>query len=345
MIKQRLINVFWHLPRAVLANIIYGFPGRKLIVIGITGTSGKTSVSHLVHHILVKAGVKTALLSSVSAPGLHVTNPGPFTLQKLLKQYLKQGYTHAVLEVTSHGLDQFRNWGIVFAYGLITNITHEHLDYHRTMANYRRAKLKLLKLAQVPVNFSQSADFNRANQNAARAIALKLGIKLPLIDRAIRTFPGVPGRMETVYHRRFRVVVDFAHKPDALEKALTYLRRQTKGKLIAVFGSAGWRDRTKRPLMGRIAGRLADTVILTAEDPRTEAVNDIIDQIASGSKKKFLKIADRQEAINRAVRLARPGDTVACFGKGHEKSMCFGTIEYAWDEFKAVKKALKLCNY
>jgi UDP-N-acetylmuramoyl-L-alanyl-D-glutamate--2,6-diaminopimelate ligase len=347
MWQQRWINWFWHWPKAVLANWFYGFPSRRLIVIGVTGTAGKTSVCHLVQHILQTAGFKTALLSTVTVPGLHVTNPGPFLLQKLLRQYWRRHYTHVVLEVTSHGLDQYRNWGIKFSYGLITNITHEHLDYHRTFTHYRQTKLKLLRQSRVPVKFRQSANFIQANQNAAAAIAAKLGVKRQIIRRAIKTFPGVPGRMETVYEKKFKVVIDFAHKPDALEQALKFLRQKTRGKVIAVFGCAGQRDRSKRPIMGQIAEQLADVVILTAEDPRTESVDEIIDQIESGFKtgKRPYREPDRQKAINLAIKLACPGDTVVCFGKSHEKSMCFGTIEYPWDEFRAVKKALKLCNY
>lgn len=345
--RQKIINLFWHWPLAVLANLIYGFPGRRMIVIGVTGTSGKTTVSHLLHHILVKARIKAALLSSVSVPGLHVTNPEPFTLQKLLRSYLDQKYTHVVLEVTSHGLDQYRNWGIKFSYGLITNITHEHLDYHKTMANYRKAKEKLLKLSQTKVTFGRGKNFVEDNINAAAALAEAVGVKRRLIDQAIKTFPGVVGRMELVFKKPFKIYIDFAHKPDALEKALKFLRSKTKSRVIAVFGSAGLRDRTKRPIMGEIASRLADIAILTAEDPRTEDVNEIIKQIKSGfnSGKKLYLEPDRQKAINLAVRLAQPGDVVACFGKSHEKSMCFGTIEYPWSEAKAVKKALKLCNY
>lgn len=347
LFRQRLINLGWHLPLAVLANIIYGFPGRKLIIIGITGTSGKTSVSHLLHHILVNSGFKTALLSTISVPGLHVTNPEPFTLQKLLKQKLRQDYTHVVLEVTSHGLDQYRNWGIKFKYGLITNITHEHLDYHKTFANYRQAKLKLLKLSENKVSFIPSDDFFEANNNAASAIALKLGISPAKIKAAVATFPGVLGRMEWIQKKPFGVVIDFAHKPDALEKALKMLRLKTSGRLISVFGCAGLRDRLKRPIMGEISSRLADITVLTAEDPRTEDVNEIIKQIKFGFKtnKKLYCQPDRQLAINLAISLAKPGDIVALFGKAHEKSMCFGRIEYPWSEYQAVKKALKLCKH
>ena len=324
--------------------MIYGFPSRKLITVGITGTSGKTSVCHLVHHILTQAGMKTVLLSTVSVPGLHVTNAGPLVLQKLLRQAVRDGFTHAVIETTSHGLDQYRNWGIKFNYGLITNITHEHLDYHKTFKRYKQAKLKLLQMSQVKVEFPQEQNFVKANINAASAIARKMGIKQRIIDKAVKSFSGIPGRLEFVRTQPFSIVIDFAHKPDALEKALKYLRPLTKGKLIAVFGSAGLRDTLKRPLMGEISGRLADLTIITSEDPRTEDVNRIIDQIAWGCKGKLIKIPDRQEAINRAISLAKPGDLVALFGKAHEQSMCFGKIEQPWSEYQAVKKAMKLCR-
>ncbi|MBU2052237.1 UDP-N-acetylmuramoyl-L-alanyl-D-glutamate--2,6-diaminopimelate ligase [Patescibacteria group bacterium] len=364
---QRLINLFWHLPQAILANLWFGYPSRRLKVIGVTGTSGKTTTAHLIHHLLQAVGFKVALISSISAPGLHVTNPEPFTLQKMLKKLVGQGYQYLVLEVTSHGLDQYRNWGIPFTYGVLTNITHEHLDYHRFFNQYRQAKLKLVRLAKIAVLnrddpsfklaqavargktliFTDKPDFLAANVNAATAVALDLGIGRQKIEAALKSFPGIPGRMEVVLEKPFTVVIDFAHKPDALEKALQFLRRRTKGRIIAVFGCAGLRDHLKRPIMGEISGRLADMTILTAEDPRTEEVNQIINEIKTGfnTRKKLYLEPDRQKAINLAIRLAKPGDVVGLFGKAHEKSMCFGTIEYPWSEHQAVKKALKLCNY
>jgi len=152
--------------------------------------------------------------------------------------------------------------------------------------------------------------------------------------------------MEVVKTKPFTVIIDFAHKPDALEAALGSLQKMTKNKIISVFGCAGLRDTLKRPIMGKISSKLSDITILTAEDPRTEKVKDINDQIESGFiKKKSNKLyrePDRQKAINLAISLARPGDIVAIFGKSHEKSMCFGTIEHPWSEHQAVKKALKL---
>ncbi|MEA3355371.1 MAG: UDP-N-acetylmuramoyl-L-alanyl-D-glutamate--2,6-diaminopimelate ligase [Patescibacteria group bacterium] len=355
IIPNFIVNSFWHLPKAILANFYYGFPSKNLTIIGITGTSGKTSTAHLTYHLLLKSDFKVALISTISAKlgkkeigiGLHVTNPDPFSLQKLLKNIYKKGFTHVILEVTSHGLVQHRCWGIKFDYGLITNITHEHLDYHKTLANYKKAKLKLLKMSKNKINFKDSKDFNIANQNAASSLAKAVGINQNMINKAIKTFKTIPGRMETVYQKDFTIIIDFAHKPDALEKALFMIRKNhKKGRIISVFGCAGLRDTLKRPMMGKIASQLSDITILTAEDPRTETVKDINDQIKSGFIKKKINYLyrqkDRQKAINLAVELAKPGDIVALFGKSHEKSMCFGTIEHPWSEHQAVKTALKL---
>ena len=353
LIPNSFVNALWHLPKAILANLFFDFPSKKLTVIGITGTSGKTSVAHLTYHLLFKAGYKVALISTISAKigkktidiGLHVTNPEPFLLQKLLKRIKNQGYTHVVLEVTSHGLDQHRCWGIQLDYGLITNLAHEHLDYHGTIEKYHKSKLKLLKMAKNTVTFKPSKDFLIANQNAATSLAQAAGINQKTIKKALKSFPGVPGRMEFVQTNPFTVVIDFAHKPDALKAALITLKKKNPKRIISVFGCAGLRDHQKRPLMGAIAAKLSDITILTAEDPRTETVKGINDQIEAGFKKakgkKLYRIPGRQKAINKAIQLAKPGDLVALFGKSHEKSMCFGTIEYPWSEHQAVKKALK----
>ncbi len=387
--RQTLINYFWHLPIAILANIVYGFPSKKLKVIGVTGTSGKTTTSHLIYHLLDSAGYKAALISTIGAKigkqnvetGLHVTNPEAFPLQKILKHIHAGGFEYVVLEVTSHGLDQFRTWGIEFLYGVLTNISHEHLDYHKTMARYTAAKLKLIKQAQTAVLNSKDSsflpalkaakrrvieydssqavglppllrgDFNRANVAAAQAVVLDLGVSREEISGWLKTFPSLPGRMELIQEKPFKIFIDFAHKPDALEKVLTSLRTMAgaKGRVIIVFGSAGLRDRLKRPVMGAIAAKLADLTVLTAEDPRTESAEDIIEQIASGYRKvkkpkshRLFREPDRQKAINLAIKLARPGDVLVALGKSHEKSMCFGKIEYPWSEHQAVLKALKL---
>lgn len=400
MVRQ--IKNLVHLGIAVVANICFGFPSKKLKVIAITGTDGKTTSSTLVYHLLHQAGLKVALISTVAAfigddeidTGFHVTTPSSFALQKLLKRILDQGYDYVVLEVTSHGIDQNRVWGIHPYIGAITNVTHEHLDYHKTFSNYLTTKAKLLLRSQtalvnadakdsvealqalldaaskpyelfavdrIPKKLREAVEkrfghqhYNRQNSALAIAIAKKLDIKDRVISQAILQFPGVAGRMQKMINKRgISIIVDFAHTPNALEEALLSLQSKSspkggkghRGKLILVFGCAGLRDISKRPMMGEIASRLADHVILTAEDPRTEDVWSIIHQIKSGVQsghQKIVSIADRYKAIEFALNtLAHPGDTVLITGKGHEKSMCFGSTEYPWSDQQAVRSVLE----
>ncbi|PIS09156.1 UDP-N-acetylmuramoyl-L-alanyl-D-glutamate--2,6-diaminopimelate ligase [Candidatus Beckwithbacteria bacterium CG10_big_fil_rev_8_21_14_0_10_34_10] len=388
LISQKVINTFYHLPMAFLAALYYRFPGKKLKIIGVTGTDGKTTTSTLIYEILKKANYKTALITTVSAKigdqnlstGLHVTSPDPWKLQKILKLILNKGYEYLVLEVTSHGLDQYRFLGIDFKISVLTNVSHEHLDYHKTKENYLKAKAKLFKKSGFSVlniddqsfeDFkSQSlgriisyglkkgdynllnyqfktnlkGNFNLANCLAAISVGKILKIPNKNILRAVSNFKGVEGRMEEIYlGQNFKVMVDFAHTPNALENVLKTLRIDKKGRLIAVFGSAGLRDREKRPMMGKIACNLADKVVLTAEDPRTESLDKIIKEISSGcqDKNKLIIEKDRQKAINLAIKMAGRKDLVGIFGKGHEESMCFGTKEIPWSDKKAVTKALK----
>jgi len=191
-------------------------------------------------------------------------------------------------------------------------------------------------------------EFNQANLSAAIAVVKNINLKDKSIKQALKTFPGLPGRMEFIQTKPFTIIIDFAHKPDALEKALKSIKKikGEKNKIISVFGSAGLRDKQKRPLMGKISAKLSDITILTAEDPRTEDVNQIIEEIYQGclqtKAENVHQIPDRQQAINLAIKLAKPGDIVALFGKAHEKSMCFGKIEHPWSEHQAVNQALKL---
>jgi len=400
MVRQ--IKNLAHFVLAVLANIIYGFPSKRLKIIAITGTDGKTTSSTLIYHVLHQAGLKVALISTVAAfigdeeidTGFHVTTPSPFALQKLLKRILDQGYEYVVLEVTSHGIDQNRVWGIHPYIGAITNVTHEHLDYHKTFSNYLSTKAKLLLRSQtalinddakdsaaelkailnahqhpfetfaverIPKKLREAVEkrfgaqhYNRQNSALAIAISKKLEIKDRVISQAILQFPGVAGRMQKIVNKRgLTIIVDFAHTPNALEVALHSLQSKStakatkdhRGKLIVVFGCAGLRDVSKRPMMGEIASRLADHVVLTAEDPRSEDVWSIIHQIKSGVQsghQKIVSIADRYTAIEFALNtLAHPGDTILITGKGHEKSMCFGSTEYPWSDQEAVRSVLE----
>lgn len=374
-ILGRLKN-FRNFLKAVFAILRWGYPARKLLVIGVTGTDGKTTTAHLIYEILKKASYRVGLVSTIGAfigdkkldTGLHTTMPEPFQIQKILSGMASRGITHAVLEVTSHGMDQHRALGCNFKVGVLTNITHEHTDYHRSFENYRKVKARLFRGVDVAVlnkddanfiyvrqhtnptakviTYPEASDYNLSNIHAASAAAKALGIKQNIIKKAIEEFPGVQGRMEVIDEGQdFTVVVDFAHTPAALENALKALRKKTKGKLIAVFGSAGERDRTKRALMAQLSGRLADYTILTAEDPRSENIHDILNQMEKGIKKtrgKYKKIPERGEAIAFAIqKLAKKGDVVGIFGKGHEKSMAYNGTEYPWSDQEAARLALK----
>ncbi len=388
---QKIKN-YYHLAQAFLWATFFGFPSRKLKIIGVTGTDGKTTTVNMVYHILKSAGKKVSMVSSVNAvigektyeTGFHVSTPSPFDVQKYLKKALNSGSEYFVLETTSHGLDQNRLAFVDFEVGLLTNITHEHLDYHKTRENYVQAKLKLLKNSQKTIlnkddesfgyiqnklsgnitTYSQKADsdfnlkntpislnvpgnYNLSNALAAVAASTSVGIDKIQAQKALKFFPGVKGRMEEIKTMQdFNIYVDFAHTPNGLKNALSTLRaKRGHGRLIAVFGAAGQRDKSKRPFMGEIADNLADIVILTSEDPRKENPKSICEQIKKGIvKKKFKKtlfvIVDRQEAINYAVKIAKPKDTIAVFGKGHETSMNIGGKEQHWSDFEAAERAL-----
>lgn len=375
----RSLKGLYHLLEAIVANVWFGFPGKNLTVIGVTGTDGKTTTTTLIYEILKKAGKKVSMITSVAAviagkrydTGFHVTNPRSWWLQKYLRQAVDHGDTYIVLEVTSHGLSQYRVWGIPFAVGVLTNVTHEHLDWHGTMEAYFETKLALLKNALTAIigkkelenargalegknvivydsmRFSFRTklfgDFNRANCLAAIAASKALGIGDETIRSAIEKFEGVAGRMEVVVEKPFRVVVDFAHTPNAIEQVLRTVRPLAKKRLIHVFGSAALRDVTKRPLMGAASARYADIIVLTEEDYRTEDVNTIIEEIARGIPKdnEVHRIADRASAIEYALSAAQPGDLVILTGKGHEKSLARGRKEYPWSDQEAIKKFLK----
>lgn len=390
--------------------IVNGYPARKIKVIGVTGTDGKTTTSHLIYEILKAEGYRVALISTLGAfiggekidTGFHVTTPDATHLQPLIRKIRDAGSKYLVMETTSHGLDQHRVLGCNFWAGVLTNVTHEHLDYHKTFENYKKAKGKLFKKVKVSVlnkddgqyayfrsvvktgsrlvsyslkrkadlkakgirlkndqmYFSISeggktykvttkliGDYNVSNILAATAMARKCGVKWENILMVLKIFKGVPGRMEMVTAGQpFSVIIDFAHTPNALEKVLETLKKFCKGKLIVVFGCAGERDRLKRPMMGEISTRLADVSIFTAEDPRHEKVEDIIGETMKGVKNKKAKIftiENRAKAIDYAInQVAKKGDTVVICGKGHEKSMCYGKIEYPWSDREAVIKAL-----
>ncbi|MBF8284657.1 MAG: murE [Anaerolineales bacterium] len=417
----------------------HGFPSRKLVLIGVTGTDGKTTTASLIHSILLAARLKAGLISTVSAvigdetldTGFHVTTPDAPEVQGYLARMAAAGLTHCVLEVTSHGLAQRRVTGCDFDVAVVTNITHEHLDYHKTYENYRAAKallfsglsaaapksgvektgvlncddssyaylssvLRVKRIGyglksgadvraqaihhtpghmqfravgagfDIPVETTLVGEYNASNCLAAiAATVMALGISPDAAQQGIAALQGVPGRMERIdMGQPFTAIVDFAHTPNALRRALETARQMLttplapstslrsaqdarSGRVIAVFGSAGLRDIEKRRLMAETSAALADLTVLTAEDPRTEPLDAILEMMAWGAKSKggvegqtFFRVPDRGEAIRLAVRLARPGDVVLACGKGHEQSMCFGEIEYPWDDRTALRAAL-----
>ncbi len=399
-----------------------GFPARRLALVGVTGTDGKTTTATLTHAVLQAAGFAAGLITTVSArigaeevdTGLHTTTPDPPDVQRYLARMVESGLTHAVLEVTSHGLAQQRVAGCDFDVAVVTNVTHEHLDFHGSLEAYRRAKAMLfegltgsfhkpglpkvavlnrddssydylrlipadrrivysvdgegdvtaadveygsaatrftLRLpgAEVAVETALVGAYNVSNILAAASAGVALGVPPQAIAAGVAAVRGVPGRMERIEAGQdFLAIVDFAHTPVALVRALQTARTLTDGRVIVVFGCAGLRDREKRTLMGRSAGELADVVVLTAEDPRTESLEEIMAVSAAAAREAgkrddvdLFRIPDRGEAIRFACRMARPGDVVIACGKGHEQSMCFGTVEYPWDDREAMRRALR----
>ncbi len=392
---QDIKNIY-HLFTAVAATKRQGHPSKKLIIIGVTGTDGKTTTVNMIYQILKDAGKKVSMISTVRAiiagkeydTGFHVSSPDPKIVQKFARMAADNGDKFLVLEVTSHALDQFRFWGIVFDIGVITNITHDHLDYHGTWENYFLTKAKIIKNVRVavlnkdekhfarltkltsgkivsfglsseadfspkssPFDLKMLGDYNLLNALASAAACVNEEVNPKCITTTLSNFSNVGGRMEEIENKRgITIIIDFASTPNSLEQALKTLRKNTDGRVIAVFGSAGKRDVAKRTLMAEVSAKLADVTVITAEDPRGDW--DVIKkQMVEGAIKAGAKlnnnlfvVENRAKAIDLAInKLAKKGDTIGFFGKGHEKSMNYnGKNEEAWDEFGAVRKALIL---
>jgi dTDP-glucose pyrophosphorylase len=260
---------------------------------------------------------------------------------------VKKGYEYAVLEVSSHGIDQARIAGVDFNIGVLTNIAPEHLDYHKTFEEYKRVKLSFINSAQEkvisPAKSSLNVlpgEFNNINAETAVNVAELLGIDRKRAISSLASFKLPAGRMEEIKNDLgVRIFVDFAHTPDSLEKALIYLKGITKGRLISVFGCAGERDPGKRSEMGKISSRIADLSVFTAEDPRTEDIFSIFRSMKKYAKN-FVTIPERGEAIVHALSIARKGDTVAFFGKGHEKSLSYKGFEHPWSDQEMISSLI-----
>lgn len=395
MIPNRLVNYGKHLPIAVASQVMTGFPARGMKVIGVTGTDGKTTTVNMIYRILKDAGKKVAMVSTVGAEingqsyglGFHVTSPSARDLVRYIKLARKSQTEYLVLEVSSHALDQFRVWGIKFDIGVVTNITQEHLDYHKTWEEYFLAKSKLVQNTRIavlnrdekhfsrlskiakgkvvsfgnsgmadfsikkfPVTIKMLGEFNLLNAEAAAAATANLGVSRDEIRKSLANFGDVNGRMNVVPNLKgIKIVIDYAHTPNGLKNALTALRKEfKKAKIVAVIGAEGERDASKRVPMGSLAVELANYVIITAVDPRGR-LDKINAEILAGAKKaggiegkNVFVVSDRREAIRMAVEdLAKKGDVIGLFGKGHELSMNLdGKKEIAWSDLKVVKEIL-----
>lgn len=382
----------------------YGHPAEKMTVTGVTGTNGKTTVTFMIDYIISKSGKKSGLIGTLCSKygdrtiTSSVTTPDAKTLHKTFADMTENGVESVVFEVSSHSLSLDRVYGIKFDAAVFTNLTQDHLDFHKDFNDYFAAKSKLFKYLKedgyaivnaddpygkkiaaeskgrvitygtcdcdfrasdidvrrdgitytltygktsAKVELGISGNFNVHNSMAAIATCSALGISPEESSRILRGFGGVKGRFELVRcGQEFAVAVDYAHTPDGLENVLKTAQKITDGKVIAVFGCGGDRDRTKRPIMGRIAAEFADLPIITSDNPRTEEPESIISEIEKGMPegKKYLKEADRRKAIFLALDKAEKGDTVVIAGKGHENYQIFKNETIHFDDAETARE-------
>lgn len=379
-----------------LAKVLYGEPDRDLILIGVTGTNGKTTTTWMIRQCLAQLGMECGLIGTVAydCGGGRMeasrTTPPPDQIWRLLNDMKQNGLGACAMEVSSHGLALGRVSQLEFQYGLFTNLTEDHLDFHKTMEAYYQAKKQLfsqvkrmsfvnvddpwgrrlyeelqregrpvrgLSLTDGPdLELSLPGKYNRENGLLARAVCMEIaeerGLKHPesLVREALKRVKAVPGRFEPVPNALGRkVFVDYAHTPDALERVL-HTAREMLGetdRLICVFGCGGDRDTGKRPLMGEIAGRLADRVIITSDNPRSEDPERIAKEIAEGTARSggtFEILLDRKKAIEKALTLCKNGDILIIAGKGHETTQIIGNQSYPFDDRKVAEELLKEIN-
>ncbi len=392
--------------RRALAEIAanrFGHPADSMVMLGVTGTNGKTTTTYLVKHMLEDAGHKVGLIgTNQNLIGDEVveterTTPESYELHALFARMRDAGCTHVIMEVSSHSLVLDRVHGIHFAVGAFTNLTQDHLDFHKTMEEYRKAKALLFTISDKGVinlddpaagamladakcpclTFScekDAADLTAKNlklhadgvefvaatkgdlarvklpipghfsaENALTALGIVLQLGMPLADAAksLATATGVKGRVEVVpTDTDYTVLIDYAHSPDGVENVLRAVRGFAKGRVVALFGCGGDRDRTKRPKMGKIAADLADFCIVTSDNPRTEDPKAIIDDILEGmkgTKTPMQVIVDRPEAIHWALAHAKKDDIIVLMGKGHETYQEVNHVKHHMDEREIVR--------
>lgn len=405
---------------AALQKIVpffYDYPSRRMRIIGITGTNGKTSITYMTRAMLRKMGFKVGIIGTIQIMiedevlPIHNTTPDVVELQATLNLMQERGMDYVVMEVSSHALDQKRVAGVEFDTVVFTNLTQDHLDYHKTMENYKLAKAKLFDMvsdennvkngkcaviniddeagktmqehakcrqltyainneaslkaenvqvlasgakfdikvgqASLPLDLKITGIFNIYNVMAAVGAAMAEGVPVPIIKATMDEFTSVPGRFELVRGGQdYSVIVDYAHTPDGLENILKTARQIAKKRIITVFGCGGDRDRTKRPIMGRIAAELSDVIIATSDNPRTEDPQIILNQVVEGVREKagdkqHEDIIDRREAIFRAVEIAETDDIVVIAGKGHENYQILKDKTIHFDDKEVALEAIK----
>jgi UDP-N-acetylmuramoyl-L-alanyl-D-glutamate--2,6-diaminopimelate ligase len=400
----------YHFILAFLAALIYGFPSKKIKVIGVTGTNGKSTVVRMTSRILEEAGFPIATSSSLSFKirekeqenTSRMTMPGRFQIQKFLKKALLSGCKYVILEVTSEGIKQHRHRFIDFDVAVFTNLTPEHIESHGSFKKYQEAKEKLflatkkihiinlddkyaedflrfnsvkkygygieekqeIKIKNIikatDINISSSGSnfkvdntffelnilgrFNVSNALGAICIAMSQGVILQTCAKALKKIVKIPGRMELVVSTPFKVLIDYAFTPNALEKAYKSVREAfSPSQMICVLGSCGGgRDKWKRSVLGKIAAKYCNKIIITNEDPYNENPLSIIREIAVGAGSKAEKILDRREAIRTAIKIAQPGDAVIITGKGAEASIYLAEGQKIdWDDRMVAKEEFR----
>lgn len=396
---------------AIAASNYYENPSSKLNIIGVTGTNGKTTTTYMIKSILESAGYKVGVIGTIAnyigntKLDAERTTPESLELHKLFKDMLSQGVQYCIMEVSSHSLSLDRVYGVKFKSAIFTNLTQDHLDFHKTFENYYNAKLILFKntefaainlddkygvsiledikdieveratysiekdgdyKAQDINTYSKGLDFsiiynknisnitvslpgkyNVYNALGAITCCLHEGIHIKYIQEGLKNV-SVPGRCEIVTKDMtmgYDIILDYAHTPDGLENILKTARDFTKGRLISIYGCGGDRDKTKRPIMGRIGTELSDIAIVTSDNPRTEDPTSIIEDILKGiEKENYIVIENRAEAIEKAIKIARTGDVIVIAGKGHETYQILKDKTIHFDEREIVKEVLLNIN-
>jgi UDP-N-acetylmuramoyl-L-alanyl-D-glutamate--2,6-diaminopimelate ligase len=415
------LRLFYHKLWAIAAALRYKFPAKDMIVIGVTGTDGKTTTCTLIHNVLTSAGLKAGMTSTtefrigeeIFKNKTHKTTLGRFDLQKMLKRMKDEGCTHVVIETSSHAISQHRIWGIPYDVAVFTNLSPEHLDYHRTLKEYRNEKGKLFKslsrsrkkgvpktsivniddnefdyfrsiktdkvisygrkvdadiqalneditdkgsnfviittVHKIPIKLKLAGDFNIQNSLAAAAVGILFNFNEDVIRHGLEKAESVPGRMEKINEGQdFNVIIDFAMTAIGYETLLQNVRQLTDNKIWLIFGCCGDRDKSKRPAIGEIAGKMADKVIITDDEPYTEDPESIRNMIEEGIRKTKMKknvdyfvIPDRRKAFEFAVRQACKGDTILVPGMGDLEGRTMNEGLISWSDREILKEVIK----